>query len=152
MNNLSYIGKFVDVLFFPLNSLNPIISILILTLIFTLITLFFRKKFLGNEEIKNLRKEMDEIRERILKNREKEEELFNRLMKLNATIFKQTFKILVVSLVIGILCLSWIQYNYSGNYVKLPISFPFQNIQIIYFYIILTFIISTVLTKLLEVS
>lgn len=153
MNYLNYVGRFVSVIFLPLQILNPIISVLIVSIVITLIIAIFKRRVFGKEEFKIVKREMDEIREKLFKSKNQSDELIKRLMYLNKILFKQTTKILILSLILGIVCLSWVQYNYSGNYVRLPIPIPFfQNLNMVYFYIILTFIISIVLSKLLEVS
>lgn len=153
MSFLFYIGRFVNVIFYPLGVLNPVLSVLMITLCFTFFNLLLRKKFLDTQKIKDLKREIEEIREKLLKKREKSEELINKLMSLNLTVLKYTSRMFFISLILGILCFSWIYYNYSLTYIRLPFSvFSLKNLNIIYFYLILTFIISIVISKLLEVS
>lgn len=151
MNLLSYVGRFSSFLFLPFQSLNPILSVVLVAFLTTLIITVYKKILFERGGFMKIKREMDEIREKILKSGEESSKYVQRLMELNKILFKQFSKILIFSLLIGILSLSWVQYNYSGKFVKVPLPL-FQNLGIIYFYIILTFIISVVLSKLLEVS
>lgn len=151
MGLIFYVGRFSTILFFPLQNLNPVLSILVVSVLTTLIINLYKKFIFEKSGFKKIKREMDEIKERVLKYKEDSNKYIERLMELNKTVFKQTIKVLLLSLIIGFLSLSWIHYNYSGSYIRTPIPF-FKNLNMVYFYLLLTFIISIVLSKLLEVS
>jgi uncharacterized membrane protein (DUF106 family) len=150
----SYIAKVADVVFAPLLNLHPLFSLLFLSFLFSIVLLLYQRRIFSKKDMKEIKRKMDEIKEKMLKIQGKSQEELNKLMdemlKVNAKLMKENLKVILFSLFIGILILSWISFRYSGYYLKLP--FPFLNkLSLIYFYMILCIILGIVLGKFLEV-
>lgn len=129
---------------------NPVLNILFLAFFVSLVVSLYQRKIFSKSKINKIKTEIDEIRKKLLKS-EADEFLVKKVVELNKIFVKENMKVLVVALLIGLLGIYLVQHAYSGYTVKLPIP-VFKNLNILYFYIILTFVIGIVLSKLLEVS
>ena len=150
----SYIAKAADTLLFPLLELPPLVVTMILSFTFSLIVLLWQRKVFSNKNVRELKIRLDEIREKVvkLKNRNQEEmdKIMSEMLRLNARIMKESLKVSVLSLLLGIVLLSWISFHYSGYYLKSPLPYV-KNINLVYFYVILSLVIGIVIGKFLEV-
>ena len=145
------IGKFLNPIFQPLLLFNPLLSLLFLSFFLTLLITLYQRKIFKKDEVRKIKEETDELKERIIKlqkngNKEEIEKVLDEMIKANFKIMKENFKVIILSFFLGIVVFSWISFAYSGYYVKLP--FPiFNKLSSIYFYIILSFVIGIVLAK-----
>jgi len=150
----SYIAKIADVVLFPLLELPPLLAVIILSLAFSLIVLLFQRKVFWNEKVREAKLRLEEIKEKAirLQNRKQEEfdKILNEMLKLNTRIMKENLKVTLLSLVLGIIVISWVSFHYSGYYIKLPFPY-FNNIGLLYFYVMLSLLLGVVIGKLLEV-
>ena len=150
----SYIAKTADVFFSPLLTLPPLFSLLTLSFIFSLLVLLYQRRIFSNKNVREMKRKLDEIREKIIKlqdrNKEELNEFLNEMLKLNARLMKENLKVSLLSLCLGILILSWVSFHYSGYYVKLPLPY-LSKLNLVYFYVILCLVIGVVLGKFLEV-
>ena len=150
------IGKVLNPIFQPFLFFNPLISLLMLSLIFTLLIIFYQRKIFRKNEIREIKKRVDELKEKMIKaqkngNKEEVEKILNEMFKANLKLIKEDFKVLILSFFLGIIIFSWVSFAYSGYYVKLP--FPvFNKISLIYFYMLLSFIVGIVLAKIFEIG
>jgi len=125
---------------------NPIITVFILSFVFSLIISLLQRRVFGKEKLKAIKKEIDEINEKLLKLKEPQEELLKKLFELNKILLKENLKVLVVSFILGIIGIYFVKYNYSGSFIRVPII---GSLSVLYFYILLSFIIGIVLSKIL---
>ena len=150
----SYIAKTADIVLFPLLELPPLVVAMILSFTFSLIVLLWQKKIFSNKNVREIKIRLDEIREKIvkLKNRNQEEmdKIMSEMLRLNARIMKESLKVSILSLLLGIVLISWLSFHYSGYYIKSPLPY-INNINLVYFYVILSLVIGVVIGKLLEV-
>ncbi|MEM5815039.1 MAG: hypothetical protein QXD89_00945 [Candidatus Aenigmatarchaeota archaeon] len=144
-------GKISNLVFYPLNLLHPVVAVVILSFFLSLIISFLQKIIFRKENLVRIKREMEEIKERIIKSKETDKNLIDKLYQLNKIIIKENVKIILITIFIGLFGISWVEYNYSGSFVKLPLPVV-KSLNIIYFYIIVTLIIGIVLSKLMEVS
>jgi uncharacterized membrane protein (DUF106 family) len=150
----SYIAKAADIFLSPLLTLPPLLSLFLLSFTLSLIVLLYQRRIFSKETMRNLKRRADEIREKAVKtqNKSKEEleKLMNEMIKINVSLFKENFKVILLSLFLGVIFFSWISFHYSGYYLKLPLPF-FNKIEILYFYVILCMVLGIVIGKFLEV-
>lgn len=150
---VSEITKLMDIIFMPLLDLHPILSSLFLSLLFSILSVFYQRMNMKKKEMSELRKKLEEMKrklERMKKVNQKSKTILDEMIKLNVRLMRENLKIATVSIVLGILFLSWISIHYSSYYLKLP--FPlFSKLRLVYFYILLCMIIGTVIGKIAEV-
>jgi uncharacterized membrane protein (DUF106 family) len=149
-------GKVLNFLFQPLLLFNPLLSLLLLSLISTILIMLYQRKVFKRVEVKKIKENIDELKEKMIKiqksgNKEEMEKILDEILKNNFKLMKENFKVIILSFFLGIVILSWVSFAYSGYYIKLP--FPvFTKISSIYFYIILSFVIGIVLAKIFEIG
>jgi len=150
----SYIAKTADIVLAPLLSLSPLVSITVLSFAFSLIVLLYQRKIFSNKNVKEVKRKLDEIREKIIKvqnkNQDEMDKMLNEILRLNAKIMKENLKVTLLSLILGIVLISWISFHYSGYYIKVPFPY-FNNMSLVYFYVIFSIIIGVIIGKFLEV-
>jgi len=125
-----YISKIADIFLFPITIFPPLIQILILSLAFSIITSFYKKKVFSNRNFVEIKEKIDAISRKINILKDKNKKEFNRLMgelaDANIKLIKENIKVAIFSLLIGILFFSWVSFNYSGYYVYLPFSYMYM--------------------------
>jgi uncharacterized membrane protein (DUF106 family) len=150
----SYIAKSADIILAPLLLFHPLLSITILSFVFSLVVLLYQRKIFNNKSVKEVKRKLDEIREKVIKMQSKNQDeinkMFNEMLKLNAKILKESLKVTLLSLILGIILISWISFHYSGYYVKVPFPY-FDNMSLVYFYVIFSLVIGAIISKFLEV-
>jgi len=150
----SYIAKTADIILSPLLGLSPLISVTILSFTFSLIILLYQRKIFNKSNVKEVRRRLDEIKEKVIKLKDKSQEemdkIMNEMLKLNVRMMKESLKVTILSLILGIVLISWVSFHYSGYYLKSPLPY-IDKINLVYFYIILSLVIGVVIGKLLEV-
>ncbi|MBI2545345.1 MAG: DUF106 domain-containing protein [Candidatus Aenigmarchaeota archaeon] len=122
-----FIPNFVDPIFNPLLSLNPVLALLIFSGILTSIIYFINKIFVNQKELKKMRQDITDVREKLSEaqksgNKEEINKLLNDMMKINNDYFKQTFKTLIVSMIVLVLLFPWAN-NAFGE--KTVVTHPF---------------------------
>jgi uncharacterized membrane protein (DUF106 family) len=147
-----YISKIADIFLFPITIFPPLIQILILSLAFSIITSFYKKKVFSNRNFVEIKEKIDAISKKINILKDKNKKEFNRLMgelaDANIKLIKENIKVAIFSLLIGILFFSWVSFNYSSYYVYLPFSFP-NKVSLIYVYAILCLVLTFIIDKML---
>lgn len=101
---------------------------------------------------------MEDIRESLTQaqkdgNKEEVSKFLAEMMKMNSQYMKQTFKALIISMIVLALFLPWLTHTYGGSVVAaLPFSLPLigSNLTWIYWYILVSVSIGWVVRKLLE--
>jgi len=150
----SYIAKTADIVLAPLLTLSPLVSVTILSFIFSLIILLYQRKIFANSNMREVKRRLEEIKEKVIKLQSRKQEEMDKIMsemlRLNIRIMKESLKVTILSLIIGIVLISWISFHYSGYYLKSPIPY-INNINLVYFYVILSLIIGVIIGKFLEV-
>jgi uncharacterized membrane protein (DUF106 family) len=150
----SYIAKTADIILAPLLSFSPLVSITILSFAFSLLVLLYQRKIFNNKSVKEVKRKLDEIREKIIKvqnkNQDEMNKMFDEMLKLNAKILKENLKVTLLSLILGIILISWVSFHYSGYYLKVPFPY-FNNMSLVYFYVIFSLVIGVIIGKFLEV-
>jgi len=154
-----------DIAFAPLVMLNPVFSLFAVSLIITLIILFFNHLLINKDMVKRIKDGMEEMREAMtsaqkLGDTAQVSKIMNDMMQLNSQYFKQTYKSLMISLVIVILFLPWVGARFADMELALPvagysvkmITVPVLGSEIsawIMWYILVSFTIGWILRKLL---
>jgi len=146
-----------DLIFSPLAVFKPHISLLIVSAILTLIVVVLNKLTIKRDLVKNIKTKMEEIRESLTKaqkegNMEEANKFLSEMMKVNSQYMKQTFKALIISLIVISIFLPWLKYKYEGSAVAIPFSLPLigSSLSWLYWYILISITIGWVARKLLE--
>lgn len=114
----------------PVFALQPIISIFIFSFALTLIITLINRFVVNRKAMKDVKTKMTEIRENLSKaqkekNTEEINKYMNEYMSINTQYMKQTFKSLIISVVIIMLFLPVVNLKYKGVVVaNLPFSLP----------------------------
>ncbi|MFZ8830309.1 MAG: EMC3/TMCO1 family protein [Candidatus Aenigmatarchaeota archaeon] len=150
----SQIAKTADLILNPLLMFPPLFSLILLSFLSSLIILLFQRRIFSKENVKNLRRRVDELREYIVKNQNKNKDeigkLINEMIKLNLKLMKENLKVMLLSIFLGIIFFSWVSFHYSNYYLNLP--FPIlSKLNLVYFYLILCIVFGVVMSKFLEV-
>jgi uncharacterized membrane protein (DUF106 family) len=151
----SQIAKTADLILSPLLMFPPLFSLILLSLLFSLIILLFQRKVFSKENVKKLRRRVDELREDMVKNQNKNKDEIGKLMdemiKVNLKLMKENLKVMLLSIFLGIFFFSWVSFHYSSYYLNLP--FPIlSKLNLVYFYLILCIVLGVVMSKFMEVK
>ena len=124
------------------------------------ITNLVNKKALGTEAAKEIKKKMQDLREKMLTaqkagNTKEMNEYLSEIMKVNSKYFKFTLKPLVISMFLIILIFPWLRATYTGAIVaSIPGIFPIiggYELSWFIWYIICSFSLSLVIRKIIGV-
>lgn len=123
---IEIINNTLDLIFAPILALNPIFSILILTILMSLIFTISNKMFINQAILKQIKKESKEVQEKIKiarknNNEKKINKLMKKTMELSNKQMKMTLKPMLITMPIILLVFAWIPTNY-GN-----IAAPLEN-------------------------
>ncbi|MGC9059274.1 MAG: hypothetical protein ACP5H3_02635, partial [Candidatus Aenigmatarchaeota archaeon] len=82
------IGKFLNPIFQPLLLFNPLLSLLFLSFFLTLLITLYQRKIFKKVEVRKIKEETDELKERIIKlqkngNKEEIEKVLDEMIKAN---------------------------------------------------------------------
>ena len=124
---LDIFSNLVDPIFNPLLNLNHVVALLIFSGILTSIIYFINKIFVNQKELKKMRQDITEVREKLSQaqkdgNKDEINKLLNDMMTINNDYFKQTFKTLIVSMIVLLLLFPWANHTFGDQTV---ITHPF---------------------------
>ena len=147
----------IDVIFSPLAALNPMVSLLIVSALLTFLVLGLNRVVTNRKLIKEIKDKMQEVRDNLnaaqkIGDKENINKHLAEMMKMNNTYMKQTFKAMIISLVVLGLFLPWLRYRYDGVAVaNLPFTLPFigSSLNWLYWYVLVSFSIGWVAGKFL---
>jgi len=137
--------------------MNPLISIMIIGSILTIIVFLINKFAVNRKMVKELKDRMEEIRDQLTQaqksgDKDASNNLLSEMMKINGQYMRQTFRALIISLIVISLFLPWLGHRFGGMTVaNLPFDVPVlgNNLSWIYWYILVSFAIGWILNKLL---
>ena len=149
-----------DYIFAPITTLLPIASLFIISVTLTMTIVVINRLLVDKDVVKHLKDRMEEIREDLTKaqktgDNETAAKTLNELMGVNNAYMKQTFKVLIASLIIIGMFIPWMKYEYSDTAVAtLPFTVPLIGNQLdwLLWYILVSFTIGWVVRKLLELD
>jgi len=138
----------------------PTLSLLITSSLVTALLVVITRLLMNKKIVDEIKNRMEEIREQLTAAQKAgDTELANKhladMMKTNSEYMRQTFKALIVSIVVVSIFLPFLKSGYEGMAaIKLPFSVPFLGSQMtwIYWYILVSFAMGWVLRKILEVD
>jgi len=147
----------LNIIFSPLSAFSPVVSLLIVSAFLTVLVLGLNRIVTNRKLIKEIKDKMQEIRENLnnaqkMGDKENTNKYLAEMMSMNNTYMKQTFKAMIVSLVVLGLFLPWLRYRYEGMAVAtLPFALPFigSSLSWLYWYILVSFSIGWVLGRFL---
>ena len=147
----------INVIFSPLSVFSPIISLLIVSSLLTVLVLGLNRIVTNRKLIKEIKDKMQDVREKLTAaqkagDKENANKFLAEMMNINNRYMKQTFKAMIVSLVVLGLFLPWLKYKYDGMTVAiLPFSLPLigSSLSWIYWYILVSFAVGWVAGKFL---
>lgn len=146
-----------NIVFSPLSAFSPIVSLLIVSAFLTTLVLCVNRVVVNRKLIKEIKDRMQQVRDNLtaaqkMGDKENVNKFLAEMMNVNNIYMKQTFKTMIVSLVLIGLFLPWLKYKYGGMVVAtLPFTLPFigNSLSWVYWYILVSFTIGWVLGKVL---
>jgi len=150
------VGVF-DFVFSPIAAFPPHISLLIIAAFLTLLIVFLNKIFVNRKILKEIKTKMQEIRENLTQaqkegNTEQINKFLTEFMSINKNYMKQSFKGMIISLVVIAIFLPWLTYKYSGMTIAtLPFKLPIigSNLSWLYWYFLVALTIGWVVNRLI---
>jgi uncharacterized membrane protein (DUF106 family) len=119
----------------PILAFQPHIGIFIFTAIITLLIFGINRVFVNRKAMKSIKEKMTEIRENLTKaqksgDKENTNKFLNEYFQMNSQYMKQSFKVMIISMVVVVIFLPVLNAKYSKiSVVNLPISIPFIGSQ-----------------------
>lgn len=153
----SVFGPVLDFVFGPVLSVGSIpLSIFFLSVIVTSLMIGLNKLLIKKDVVKAIKMKMEQIREDLAQaqksgDKEKASNLVNELMKENNVYMRQTFKTLIVSLIILSVFFPWMDGKYHTAHVAdLPFTLPIIGSELtwLYWYVLVSFMGGWVIRKL----
>src|SRR3989344_6935502 len=140
----------MDIAFSPVFTLSPVLSILIFATILSVITTLMSKYLINKEFAIKMKSRMKELKlqmKEAQKNSNKEvlSSSMKEMMEMNRKYMKESMKVMVGSLIFGILFLTYMSAKYASQSVTLPLIGITMNW--IYWYVIASLVISMTLRK-----
>jgi uncharacterized membrane protein (DUF106 family) len=153
------IGTF-NLVLSPLSIFSPHVSLLIVSIILTSLVLVINKFSMNKKVMAELKQKMAEIRENLAQaqksgNTEEVNKFLGEMMSMNNQYMRQTFKAMIISIVILALFLPWLNYKYGGAaIVKLPFEVPVVGMSLswVLWYTLVSFSMGWVIKKLLGIE
>ena len=150
----------LDSLFFPLAVFQPVISLLIFSVIITVLIIVLNRFSVNRTLVKEIKDKMQQIRENLTQaqkqgNKEDTNKYLSELMKTNGEYMRQSIKTMIVSMVVILLFLPWLNYKYASTAVAtLPFSIPVigSSLTWIFWYALVSFTVGWVIKKLLGID
>lgn len=145
-----------DAVFSPLSMFSPHISLLIVSIVLTSIVLFINRFAMNKKVMEEIKHKMEEVRENLTQaqkagNTEDVNKFLSEMMKMNSQYMRQTFKAMIISIVILAMFLPWLNFKYGGAaVVNLPFDLPIVGTSLgwILWYTLVSFSIGWVIKKL----
>lgn len=145
----------IDFIFSPITVFSPQIAILIVTIFLTLLIFGLNRLVINRKLMKELKEKMEKIKTDLNQaqkggDKEKINKFFSEMMNLNKAYMKQTFKSLVISIVIIAIFLPWVKYKYEGVAIAMPFDLPFigSSLSWLAWYILIAITVGWILQKL----
>lgn len=153
-------GMMISVLsttFSPLSVFSPHVSLLIISIVLTVIVLGINKVCINKKLMQEIKRKMEEIRESLTQaqkagNTEEANKYLSEMMQTNSQYMRQTFKAMIVSIIVLAMFLPWLNYKYNGMaMVKLPFAIPVlgSGLSWVWWYVLVSFTGGWVIKKLL---
>jgi len=146
-----------NTIFGPLLVFSPIVSLMIISAIFSILVYVINKIFINKTVMRQIREKMEELSEKAKEaqkvgNNEEAKKFFDEMMKTQSEQFRHTIKALIISIVVISLFIPWIRYRFSGAPIgNFPFAVPFLGVTLDWFwwYVIVSFAVGWVVNKLL---
>ena len=140
----------MDIAFSPVFTLSPFLSVLIFAAILSVITSLMSKYLINKEFAIKMKSRMKELKlqmKEAQKNSNKEvlSSSMKEMMEMNRKYMKESMKVMIGSLIFGILFLTYMSAKYASQSVTLPLIGITMNW--IYWYVIASLVISMTLRK-----
>ena len=157
---LEQITGMLDVVFLPITIFPSYIAVFLISVAITFIILFLNKILINKEVVAEIKKKMEEVREELTKaqkegRKDDVNKFLNDLMKTNNDYMKQTFKTMIISLIIISLFLPWLSSHYQSTKVAmLPFELPIigSSMTWVYWYALVSFMAGWVARKMFGAS
>jgi len=151
------IGAILDVVLGPLTVLPPYLAIAIVSALLTILIIGFSRIVTKKKILDELKGKMEEIRENLNKAQQAgDKESINKhlgeMMKLNSQFMKHSMKTLIISFIVILFILPWVQFRYekTASVVSLPFNLPFigSSLNWVGWYFLVSLAIGWILNKL----
>lgn len=154
-----FIGP-VGILFSPVASLNPTLSLFFIAVFIATLINVLNLKFIDHDALSDLKQRMEEAREQMTSaqksgDNDAAQKSIDNLLKINQEFMKHNYKRMMISLVIVIVFLPYVSSTYEGMVVAaLPMSVPFfgESIGWLVWYFIVSFTIGWVVQKMFGIG
>ena len=146
----------VDVAFGPIAAtFNPAVALFLISAFVTLLSLVLNKLLTDRKILAQLKDDMENVREQLTAaqkagNKDEISKFLDEMMTLNAQMWKEMYKTMIISIVVLTIFLPWVRDSYTGMAVaQLPFSVPVFGPEInwIVWYILVSFTIGWVVRK-----
>jgi len=150
----------VDVINNSLLSLSPILGVFLVGFLICVIMGLVNKKTLGTEHVKEVKKKLQDLREKMLEAQKsgdssKANEYVKQMLIINSKYMKFMMKPMMISLLLVILILPFIRGAYSGMTVAIvPKTIPVIGgigLSWFWWYFIVTFVLSLIIRKIIGI-
>lgn len=153
---LEQITGMVNLALAPLTVFPPTVAVLILSIFLTLLIFGLNRIVINKELLRELKGKIEYIKENLTQaqkegDKEKIDKFLNEMMKTNSEYMRHSFKTIIISLVILMTFLPWLQFKYKGLAVaSLPFSLPIigSSLTAIYWYIFVSLAVGWIINKL----
>ncbi|MEM5870122.1 MAG: EMC3/TMCO1 family protein [Candidatus Aenigmatarchaeota archaeon] len=151
------LAQILNFIFWPFTALPPVLSIFLIAFIVTILVIAINRIFVNKNVVKDLKEKMNALREELLEvqkqgNLEKAKEILNEITKHNLNYMKHTLKALLISIIVILLILPWVQYTYKNMPVaKLPLALPYIGSELKWFiwYFLASLAVGWIIRKLM---
>jgi uncharacterized membrane protein (DUF106 family) len=149
--------KAVDIIFSSVTVFSPHIAILIVSISLTLLIFGLNRLIINRKLVRELKEKMEKARSEFNQaqkegDKEKINKTLSEIMNLNKAYMKQTFKSLIISIIIVVIFLPWVKYRYGDVAIAIPFSLPFigSSLSWLMWYVLVSFTIGWIVQKLLD--
>lgn len=154
-----FFGVF-DFIMSPITIFNPVVSLLIISTLITVTVMLLNYFTINKKLVREIKNKMEELRESLtaaqkIGNTEEANKFLSEMMKANSDYMKQTFKALIVSLIVVSIFLPWLRYKFEGMTVAaLPFTLPVvgSSLSWLFWYILVSFTMGWIIKKIFEVD
>jgi uncharacterized membrane protein (DUF106 family) len=149
-----------DFIFSPFFVFSPVVSLVLVATTLTVIVMAANMLAVNRKAVKEIKDRMEQIRENLTKaqkegNKEETNKFLSEMMSINSEYMRQTFRAMIISIVIISIFLPWLKYKYDGKFTaSLPFNAPIVGSSIgwLLWYFIVSFTVGWIIKKVLGID
>jgi len=152
-----FLITFFNFVFSPIMAFPPIVSLSALALIITVVVIAINRIFVDSKAMAELKSRMEQMREELIReqkdgNADRASKIVSDMTATNLKYMKHTTKALIISIILIIMILPWVQSTYSDITVaRLPLTIPYvgSSLNWVVWYFVVSLTIGWVIRKLM---